>query len=655
MKRGASGLCGVLAVDKPQGVTSHDVVNVVRRITGERRVGHAGTLDPMATGLMLVCVGAATRLSAYLTGHNKSYVARIVFGASTDTDDAEGRVIASAGSDELQQRLEACGASSPQELLDGILGPSMQLPPAYSAIKKNGVTAYKAAREGKELELEPREVTIHKAQLIEQGVLHSSLSDGNGGTFEADLVYWDVELAVSKGTYIRSVARDLGCMLGCGAHLGALRRTSVASFSVQDAHSLEELAAFAACPDKLPWADPVELLGFGSSYELSQDELADVSCGRKLRPASEYEPNALVSCTHDGKLMAVYSSDADGTTLKPEAVIPGGVEGVRGSRPNAARLISWDLKEPAAFKLGRRVIAIGVFDGIHDGHRTLFEAARKDADTRGVELAIVTFDIDPDELFGRDASSFKLMRNNTRLAALACEQSAQASEVVAIVTDKENMGLEAADFLDKLASQIDVVSVHVGADFRFGKKAQGTVDDIEAWGGRIGADCYPQKLYKAKGDVVTATRVRDMIAQGDVDTACELGATYELYGKVEHGRGQGADMGFATANVVPDGSTMLPREGVYGGFARVDGTWYAAAVNMGVAASFKEATSPVEAHLLDYQGDLYGKNIELRFAHWIRPQVKFNDIDELIATVTANIDWVRRELVPQAAKMNKDR
>ena len=146
MKRGASGLCGVLAIDKPQGVTSHDVVNVVRRLTGEKRVGHAGTLDPMATGLMLVCVGAATRLSAYLTGHGKSYTARIVFGAATDTDDADGRIVRALSASDLGEALSKLEQLDPQEVLNGILGTSLQLPPAYSAIKKNGVTAYKAAR-----------------------------------------------------------------------------------------------------------------------------------------------------------------------------------------------------------------------------------------------------------------------------------------------------------------------------------------------------------------------------------------------------------------------------------------------------------------------------------------------------------------------------
>ena len=240
MKRGGSGLCGILAVDKPKGISSHDVVNAVRRVTGERRVGHAGTLDPMATGLMLVCVGAATRLSAYLTGHDKRYTARIVFGAATDTDDAEGRITTAYTKTAPGEGLAGLAGISPQELLDGIEGEAMQLPPAYSAIKKNGVTAYKAAREGKELELEPRRVSIYRARFIEAGFEEADLDDGQGGRFTALLTYWDVDLEVSKGTYIRALARDIGEALGSGAHLLSLRRTRVGDVGVEHCMSIDE-------------------------------------------------------------------------------------------------------------------------------------------------------------------------------------------------------------------------------------------------------------------------------------------------------------------------------------------------------------------------------------------------------------------------------
>lgn len=643
MKRGASGLCGVLAIDKPKGITSHDVVNAVRRVTGERRVGHAGTLDPMAEGLMLVCVGAATRLSARLTGHDKRYTARIVFGAATDTDDAEGRITTAYTKAAPGEGLAGLASIEPQELLDGITGPTMQLPPAYSAIKKNGVTAYKAAREGRELELEPREVTIYAARFLGAGFEGVELDDGQGGRFCATLPYWDVDLEVSKGTYIRSIARDLGQALGCGAHLSALRRTEVGGMGLQGAVSLEGLAAAAAAGEELPWEDPVALLGACNVRELNAAELEDVSNGRTLRGE---HPEGLTACTSNGRLMALY--EQCGAAARPELVIPGGVCGVR-PREQLSALRLWDPCHPEQEPLGPRVLAIGVFDGLHSGHRSLLDAALADAAERGVPASVLTFETDPDEFFGREARSFKLMGNAERLRALRAYSPAGIAEVVAMRVSAESLAVEPHDFLERLGALCQVQGIHVGCDFRFGSGAAGTVADIARWCAERGAGCCPQELLCAEGGVVSATRIRQLLAEGDVDAVARLGGACRFSGTVVHGRGEGSGMGFATANVEPAGDVMMPREGVYGGFCTVAGACYAAAVNVGVARSFESATAPVEAHLLDYHGDLYGKSVQLELVHWMRPQIKFESQEELISTVMGNIQWVRDNLVPLAA------
>lgn len=646
MRRGASGLCGVLAIDKPKGITSHDVVNAVRRVTGERRVGHAGTLDPMAEGLMLVCVGAATRLSAYLTGHDKRYTARIVFGAATDTDDAEGRITTAYTKTAPGEGLAGLASVEPQQLLDGITGPTMQLPPAYSAIKKNGVTAYKAAREGRELELEPRQVTVYGARFLGAGFEEVDLDDGQGGRFAATLPYWDVDLEVSKGTYIRSIARDLGQSLGCGAHLSALRRTEVGGTGLERAVSLEELAAAAAAGRELPWEDPVALLGVRSVCELTEPELKDVSNGRPLRREL---PVGLTACVSEGRLMALYEREGGEGPARPELVIPGGVCGVRGSGAALSALRLWNPCEPATEPLGPRVLVIGVFDGLHNGHRSLLDAALADAAERGVPACVLTFEKDPDEFFGREASSFKLMGDAKRLQLLRSYNPGAIAEVVAMRASRECFGVEPPAFLESLGRLCQVQSIHVGCDFRFGSRAAGTVDDISRWCAANGAQCCPQELLRADGGVVSATRIRQLLEQGDVDAAARLGGRCLLSGTVVHGRGEGTGMGFATANVEPAGDVMMPREGVYGGFCYVAGACYAAAVNVGVARSFDAATAPVEAHLLDYRGDLYGKTVELELVHWMRPQLKFESQEELISTVMGNIQWVRDNLAPLAA------
>ena len=322
MKRRPTGLCGILAIDKPGGVTSHDVVNSVRRITGERRVGHAGTLDPLATGLMLVGVGAATRLATYLTGHDKAYRARIVFGVATDTDDAQGRMLEGPGAAQPEGRLAALEGVQPQDVCAALVGSTQQLPPAYSAIKKNGVAAYKAAREGTPIQLQSRQVSIYEARLEASGQVRERLTTMQGGAVEVQLPCWDVYLRVSKGTYVRSIARDLGAQLGCGAHVGALRRVAVGDCRIERACTLQQLEGCMRRGEELPWCDPAELLGF-PVLQLDEGQVADVSNGRQLH-AQAAGPQ--VSCVAQHKLLAVYTPS--GATLRPATVIPGGVVGV---------------------------------------------------------------------------------------------------------------------------------------------------------------------------------------------------------------------------------------------------------------------------------------------------------------------------------------
>ncbi len=303
-KRGESGLSLLVGVDKPVGMSSHDVVNQVRRIFGERRVGHTGTLDPLASGAMLVCIGPATRLDNYMVGHDKRYVARIVWGFSTDTDDAEGEVTAKG---ELQDRLFDEDFVRP--FVASLVGEHKQLPPVYSALKVKGKKACDEARRGNVITLQPRDITIHDARLVGLGSL--------------DDPYWDVELHVSSGTYIRSIARDVGIELGCPAHLGVLRRTTVGLLTLDECVSLETLEDVGVRAA----LDPVALLGLRFLYARDADEEHVLHGGRLSARLPLYErcwsrPDMeLCACTsgvvesptppHDGELVSVIV----GTTL----------------------------------------------------------------------------------------------------------------------------------------------------------------------------------------------------------------------------------------------------------------------------------------------------------------------------------------------------
>ncbi len=220
--RSASPLAGILLIDKPQGWTSHDVVAKARGITKQRRIGHTGTLDPMATGLLVLCLGQATRLAEYMSGHDKRYEGEIQLGVRTDTDDADGAVIAT-------QAAAALTADGLRRLAERFTGRLMQRPPAYSAVKIAGKRAYSVARAGGAPQLAERPVMVHE-MLLER----------------LPMDRLRVVVHCGSGTYVRSLARDIGEELGCGAHLSALRRVTVGRFAGDDAVTLAALEAIVA-------------------------------------------------------------------------------------------------------------------------------------------------------------------------------------------------------------------------------------------------------------------------------------------------------------------------------------------------------------------------------------------------------------------------
>ena len=329
-------------------------------------------------------------------------------------------------------------------------------------------------------------------------------------------------------------------------------------------------------------------------------------------------------------------------------------------------LVSFDpAQETAAFPhLGLAVLSVGVFDGVHLGHRALIAATCERAAKRGARPVVVTFDRDPDELFCRDgadgaddadgaafgnAAFGKLLSNEERLGILSAlvGASAPAGRALVLPASPDVLALPPTVFLDALARICEPLELHVGAGFRFGAKAAGTLADVRAWGAPRGLSAVEHALVERGGAPVTSTRIRALLRDGDVDAAAGLcaGRLHAVSGTVAHGRGEGADMGFATANLdLPDAGAMLPAEGVYAAWAEVDGARCPCALNLGVAASFPDAVSPLEAHLLGFTGDLYGKNMRIEFVRRLRAQRVFTDVDELVETVKGDIASVRAML-----------
>ena len=277
----------MLLVAKTAGPTSHDVVDVVRRALGVRRVGHLGTLDPFADGLLVLVVGRATRLAQFASGWRKEYRGTMRLGAATTTDDVTGATVATS---DVWRALDRAAVEA---ALAGHTGPAWQRPPAHSAVKVAGERAYRRARRGETVELASRPVDIETLVL-------------------EDWTPPDVRFRaiVSAGTYVRSIARDVGEALGCGAHLVALTRTAVGPFRLEDARAAETVTAADLRPAAL-------LVGSLPSRELEEGERAAVIHGRTI-PAREAD-GAQVALLHAGQLVAV--AEAMGGMLKPRVVV----------------------------------------------------------------------------------------------------------------------------------------------------------------------------------------------------------------------------------------------------------------------------------------------------------------------------------------------
>lgn len=293
------GMDGLVVVDKPGGMTSHDVVARVRRLARIRRVGHGGTLDPMATGVLVIGVGRATRLLTYVTGAEKGYTATIRLGRTTVTDDAEGEVVAAAPAGTVAAVTDKAVAAG----LAALTGEIEQVPSAVSAIKVDGRRAYARVRAGEEVQLAARRVTVSQLEA-------RALRRAQPGALDVD-----VEVACSSGTYVRAIARDLGAALGVGGHLTALRRTYVGGFRLAEAVTLEALARQAPQVVTMSLAEAARRAF--PHREASADQARLLSHGGCLPAAGIPGPYAVFA--PDGEVIAIVSERQD--HAHPEVVL----------------------------------------------------------------------------------------------------------------------------------------------------------------------------------------------------------------------------------------------------------------------------------------------------------------------------------------------
>ncbi len=278
-----NAVSGILVVDKPVGLTSHDVVDVIRRGTNIRRAGHTGTLDPRASGVLVVLIGPAVRLSEFVSAADKRYQAVLRLGSTTDTYDAEGHFThqETAPLDVTEEKFE--------EVLKTFIGEIEQTPPPFSAVKVHGRKAYEMARQGEEVELAPRKIQVHHLEVLEWAL--------------PEVV---IDVHCSSGTYVRSLANDMGNILGCGAYLVGLRRTKSGRFSLRDATPLRKLQEAFTAGNWYQFLIPAaEALADWPAVELDSDKVEEVKHGHRIDAAADALPGLVRGVSMAGELIAI--------------------------------------------------------------------------------------------------------------------------------------------------------------------------------------------------------------------------------------------------------------------------------------------------------------------------------------------------------------
>lgn len=291
---------GVLVVDKPVGLTSHDVVKIIRRGTGIRRAGHTGTLDPRASGVLVVLIGPAVRLSEWVSEADKRYMATIRLGTTTDTYDADGRVTATAPWENITEEEFAA-------MLKEFEGEILQAPPPYSAVHVKGRRAYELARQGKKVDLEPRKVHVYSLELLEWA--------------PPEVV---VDVHCSSGTYVRSLAHEIGQRLGCGAHLVGLRRTKAGRFTLREAVPLRRLQEAFEAGDWYRYLIPAaDALADWPQVVLNFDEVETIRHGQRIPAKGDHQledGDLVCAVTEQGDLAAVLKYVAETDEFQPRKV-----------------------------------------------------------------------------------------------------------------------------------------------------------------------------------------------------------------------------------------------------------------------------------------------------------------------------------------------
>ncbi len=591
---------GILIINKEVGMTSFDVVSKLRRILKTKKIGHTGTLDPEATGVLPVCIGSATKAVEMLKYHTKEYIAGIRFGLVTDTQDIHGTVLKEQESHVTREML--------QQMLPTFTGVIEQLTPMYSARKVNGHKLCDLARKGITVERATVPVTIHELELL---------------NFDEEKQEAVLRVDCSGGTYIRTLCNDLGEMLGCGACMTTLKRTRVGDFLLSESLTLGEVAAFVekgTLPIHMMDTDRlfsdkkrVNVVERAEKYLLNGNTL---TFDEVVLLDGETIPGEQVRVYFRHLFFGVFTHTADG--YKPYRMF---------------------FPEPDEVSVGRAVM-IGKFDGLHKGHQSLLESMKE----THPELCktLVTFD------FNRAKEEFR----KNQVLFTQCERTYLAEslgfdEIVTYPFTDELRNMSPEAFLEKLLrEELQTKALYAGENFRFGYERRGDAAFLREHGAEYGIECHVLPEVCSEDKVISSTVLREEMSENDLLAIRKrMGFPFFLRGTVEYGKQLGRTIGIPTVNLNLSTMKMLPERGVYASITVYRGKLYYGMTNIGLNPTVSdERVLKAETHLFDFHGDCYKESISVFLLAHTRKEQTFSGMEELLSRLKADEKEIKEHI-----------
>lgn len=569
---------GIINVYKDAGYTSFDVIAKLRNILGQKKIGHTGTLDPEATGVLPVCLGVGTKACDFLMEHSKTYRAVLLLGKTTDTEDIFGQV--------LEEKPVNVNENEIYEIINSFIGSYNQLPPMYSAIKINGQKLCDLARKGKVVERTPRKVDITDIRIEK---------------IELPRVW--IEVSCGKGTYIRSLCRDIGERAGCGACMEALERTVVGIYKKEDSFTLKEIETMHKIGNLRNHLGKVEALFYeyprvyikaaGDKYLYNGNPINFTNVNKELSESFDNAETIRLFLS-DESFAGLYKVDNEHERFFPDKMFLESLEPIN------------------------RVIAVGKFDGCHLGHAKLFKRLEEIQKESGLEAMLLVI-----------AGKSDRILNDEERFMLAAKYGIKKIEKLEL--DEKLMNMKPESFVQEIiVRRFHGKSLVVGSDFRFGFERSGDADMLSELGAKYGFETHVIEKETRYSREIGSSWIKEELSQGNLDVANELlGFKFGYSGYVIYGNQIGRTIDFPTVNIRCEGKVRVPF-GVYAVKAYVDGEEYLGVANYGVKPTVSNGKEILlETHLFDCDKNLYGAYIQVELLKFIRSEKKFESLDEL--------------------------